>query len=172
MTSRNRVLVIQNEALVQTLQLGEKEELHSLVATRRGFVVGGANRVLSVYELDRAFNANMLISTVGKAGSAGREDKIIKVHTSSNDGYLTVVTTNEVGSFNYFYVAASRIDSDLTGLEPFFSSGFHNKKVNSLACSVTKQILGSCSEDNTVKLWNFFEIEGYDKKGLISQNFG
>ena len=95
----------------------------------------------------------------------------MSLHNTSNDNYFTIVTTNEIGSFNFFYINTSRIDADISSLEPFFYSGFHNKKVNSLSCSVTKQILGSCSEDNTVKLWNFFGIEGYEKKGLISQSF-
>lgn len=29
----------------------------------------------------------------------------------------------------------------------------------------------SSSEDNAVKIWNFFDVEGYDKKGLISHAF-
>lgn len=36
---------------------------------------------------------------------------------------------------------------------------------------MTKQLLASCSEDNTVKIWNFFDAEGYEKKGLLSHKF-
>jgi WD40 repeat protein len=64
-----------------------------------------------------------------------------------------------------------RIDADISSLDQFFSSGFHNKKINCLSTAVTKQLLASCSEDNAVKIWNFFDIEGYEKKGLISHVF-
>lgn len=56
-------------------------------------------------------------------------------------------------------------------MDQFFSSGFHNKKINCLSTAVTKQLLATCSEDNAVKIWNFFDIEGYEKKGLISHVF-
>ncbi len=104
-------------------------------------------------------NTNLVLGSVSKMTQDHiNEEKIIKIHNSSNDGYFTIVTTNQIGSFNYFFINSSRIDADISSLEQFFSSGFHNKKVNYLSCSVTKQILGTCSQDNTVKLWNFFEI--------------
>ena len=68
-----------------------------------------------------------------------------------------MATTNEIGSFNFYYLNTLRIDADISSLDQFFPSGFHNKKINSLSRSVTKQLLASCSEDNTVKIWNFFD---------------
>lgn len=99
------------------------------------------------------------------------EDKIIRIHSSTNDGIFTVATTNEIGAFNFYYLNTLRIDADISSLDQFFASGFHNKKINCLSRSVTKQLLASCSEDNTVKIWNFFDAEGYEKKGLISHKF-
>lgn len=72
-----------------------------------------------------------------------------------------MATTNEIGAFNFYYLNTLRIDADISSLDQFFASGFHNKKINSLSRSVTKQLLSSCSEDNTVKIWNFFDAEGY-----------
>ena len=99
------------------------------------------------------------------------EDKIIRIHTSTNDGIITVATTNEIGSFNFYYLNTLRIDADISSLDQFFASGFHNKKINSLTRSVTKQLFASCSEDYTIKIWNFFDVEGYEKKGILSQKF-
>lgn len=142
--------------------LTEREELFSIVATRKGFCTGGSGKCLSIYELDKSFTPNLVLGSAAKSSPEHTgEEQIVRIHGSSNDGFFTIVSSNEIGSFNYFFVNTARIDADISSLEPFFSSGFHNKKVNSLSCSVTKQILGSCSEDNTVKLWNFFEIEGY-----------
>ena len=122
--------------------------------------------------MDKSFSHNLILGSPSKVSLDHlNEEKIVKIHNSINDTFFTVICTNEIGSFNFFYINTSRIDADISSLEPFFASGFHNKKINSLSCSVTKQILGSCSEDNTVKLWNFFEIEGYEKKGLVSQTF-
>ncbi len=157
LTNKNKVLLIQNDTLIQTLFLTDKEELYSVVATRRGFCVGGANKCLSLYELDKSLTQTLVLGSVSKpAIDHLAESKIVKMHNSTNDGYFTIITTNEIGSFDFYYINTTRIDADISSLDNFFSSGFHNKKVNSLSCSVTKQILGSCSEDNTVKLWNFF----------------
>lgn len=131
-----------------------------MAATRKGFCVGGSNKCLSIYEMEsKTFAHNLVLGSPSKAShSLINEERIVKLHNSTNDIFFTVVSTNEIGSFNFFYINTSRIDADISSLDSFFASGFHNKKINSLSCSVTKQILGSCSEDNTVKLWNFFEI--------------
>jgi WD40 repeat protein len=107
--------------------------------------------------MDKTFAHNLVVGSSSKNSLEHfNDEKIIKVHNSSNDNYFTIVSTNEIGSFNFYYINTSRVDADISSLDLFFASGFHNKKINSLSCSVTKQILGSCSEDNTVKLWNFF----------------
>lgn len=66
LTSKNKILLIQNDSLVHTLQLTEKEELYSVVATKKGFCVGGSNKCLSLYELDKSFNHNLLLGSVPK----------------------------------------------------------------------------------------------------------
>lgn len=197
LTSRNTILLIQNDTLIHTLSLPEHEELYAIKSTKRGFCVGGTNKALSIYELDKAFTPNLILGGSSKnsekmnslANNAGSmenstmmsaktmnmredsEDRIIRIHTSSNDGIITVATTNEIGSFNFYYLNTLRIDADISSLDQFFASGFHNKKINSLSRSVTKQLFASCSEDYTVKIWNFFDVEGYEKKGILSQRF-
>jgi len=95
LTSKNKILLIQNDSLVQTLQLAEKEELYSVVATKKGFCVGGSNKCLSLYELDKSLNHNLLLGSAPKPLiSHLNEDKIVKIHTSSNDGFFTIITTN------------------------------------------------------------------------------
>lgn len=152
--------------------------------------MGGSNKALSIYELDRNYTANLILGGSSKNSDKQNildkpnamnskaiivredcEDKIIRIHTSTNDGIITVATTNEIGSFNFYYLNTLRIDADISSLDQFFASGFHNKKVNSLTRSVTKQLFASCSEDYTVKIWNFFDVEGYEKKGILSQKF-
>ncbi len=43
------------------------------------------------------------------------------------------------------------------------------KKVNCISTSITKSIFATSSEDNTVKIWNYYESENQDKKGIISK---
>lgn len=131
--------------------------------------MGGANKILSIYEIDKSFTPTLILGSSAK--DENEDTKIVRIHCSSNEGYFTVATTNEIGSFNYYYLNTFRIDADISSLDQFFSSGFHNKKINSLSTAVTKQLLVSSSEDNAVKIWNFFDVEGYDKKGLISHIF-
>lgn len=183
LTNRNNILLIQNDTLIHTLNLPEIDELFSIRATRKGFCVGGNNRALLIYELDKSYTPNLILggskshdknsNNMLKEGGMREEseDKIIRIHCSLNDGIITVATTNEIGSLNFFYLNTLRIDADISSLDQFFPSGFHNKKINCLSRSVTKQLFASCSEDNTVKIWNFFDAEGYEKKGLICHKF-
>lgn len=178
LTNKNAILLIQNDTLTHTISLSDHDELFSIRATKKGFCVGGSSRSLSIYELDKSFVPNLIIGGSSKQidkniiraqGSKAdqsnamdeSEDKIVRIHSSSNDGIFTVATTNEIGSFNFYYLNTLRIDADISSLDQFFASGFHNKKINCLSRSVTKQLLASCSEDNTVKIWNFFDAEGY-----------
>lgn len=49
LTNKNKLLVIQNDTLVHTLFLTERDEFFSVVATKKGFCLGGANKCLSIY---------------------------------------------------------------------------------------------------------------------------
>lgn len=66
LTSKNKVLIIQNDTLVHSIVLAEKEELFSIVATRKGFCTGGSGKNLSIYELDKAFTPNLLLGSAPK----------------------------------------------------------------------------------------------------------
>jgi hypothetical protein len=67
LTSKNRVLIIQNDTLVSTLMLSEREELFSIVATRKGFCTGGGGKCLSIYELDKSFTPNLVLGSSAKS---------------------------------------------------------------------------------------------------------
>ncbi len=164
LTNKNTILLIQNDTLTHTIPLMDHDELFSIKATKKGFCVGGNNRSLSIYELDKSFTPNLLIggsskiadiknknqvvSKLDQQGSSpfdSSEDKIVRIHSSSNDGIFTVATTNEIGAFNFYFLNTLRIDADISSLDQFFASGFHNKKINCLSRSVTKQLMASCS---------------------------
>ena len=81
--------------MVHTIFLAEKEEFYSVVAIKKGFCVGGANKCLSIYEMDKSFSHNLVLGSASK-GSLDHinEEKIVKIHNSSNDNYFTIVSTN------------------------------------------------------------------------------
>lgn len=56
--------------MIHTINLGDHDELFSIRATKKGFCVGGNNRALSIYELDKAFTPNLIIG-----GSSKQTDK-------------------------------------------------------------------------------------------------
>jgi hypothetical protein len=66
LTNKNKLLIIQNDTLVHTLFLMEKEELYSVVAIKKGFCVGGANKCLSIYEMDKTFAHNLVLGNTSK----------------------------------------------------------------------------------------------------------
>lgn len=69
---------------------------------------------------------------------------------------MTLTTINQIGAFNYYILNSFKFDAEISAIEQLFSAGFHNKKINQLTVSITKQLLASCSEDHCVKIWNFF----------------
>ena len=168
LSSGNKVLVIQNDVLVHTVVLDEKEEMVSIASIKKGFVVGGNSNTLHIYEMDKLFSLNNTFSTVNKKA---KDERIINIHVSSSDGMMTLTTINQTGGFNYYTLNSFRFDAEVSAVESLFTAGFHNKKVNQLSVSITKQLLASCSEDYTVKIWNFFEHEGHEKRGILSHLF-
>lgn len=67
LTNKNKVLVIQGDTLVSTIELTEKEELFSIKALKKGFCVGGGNKILSIYEIDKTFNHTLTLGSSHKA---------------------------------------------------------------------------------------------------------
>lgn len=61
LTNRNNILLIQNDSLIHTINLYEVDELFSIRATRKGFCVGGSNRTLLIYELDKTYSPNLIL---------------------------------------------------------------------------------------------------------------
>jgi|JI6StandDraft_1071083.scaffolds.fasta_scaffold38414_2 WD40 repeat protein len=153
----NKVLFLHNETLVNTITLEEKNEMFSIAATKKGFVVGGAGKTISIYDIDKSFNVVNSVTVGNKSTPNNNDERVTKIYVSSNDGIMTLTTNNQVGAFNFYLLNSFRLDAEVSSIEQFFPSGFHNKKVNQMSVSVTKQLLASCSEDNTVKIWNFFE---------------
>jgi WD40 repeat protein len=134
-------------------------------------VVGGAGKTLSLYDVDKSFIVTNSVTVSNKHVNPSSNERIINIYVSSNDGITTLTTKNQVGAFNFYILNSFRLDAEASSIEQFFPSGFHNKKVNQLSVSVTKQLMASCSEDNTVKIWNFFEHEGYKKRDVLTHAF-
>lgn len=66
-----------------------------MVATRKGFCVGGANKCLSIYEMDKTFAYNLVLGSPSKSSlDHMNEEKIVKIHNSTNDTFFTVISTN------------------------------------------------------------------------------
>jgi hypothetical protein len=51
---------------VATIELNEKEELFSIRALKKGFCVGGGNKVLSIYEIDKNFAHTLVLGSSHK----------------------------------------------------------------------------------------------------------
>jgi WD40 repeat protein len=74
-------------------------------------------------------------------------------------------------SLNFSLLNTYHLDSEISPIQPLFPTGFHTKKINSISCSSCKSIFATCSEDNTVKIWNYYDSETTEKKGVMSQEF-
>lgn len=72
---------------------------------------------------------------------------------------------------NFSLLNTYHLDSEISPIQPLFPTGFHTKKINSISCSSCKSIFATCSEDNTVKIWNYYDSEATEKKGVMSQEF-
>lgn len=66
LANKNKILIIQDNNLVSTIELTEKEEFYSIKALKKGFCVGGVNKILSIYEIDKNFTPTLIIGSSGK----------------------------------------------------------------------------------------------------------
>ena len=65
------------------------------MAIKKGFCVGGANKCLSIYEMDKTFAHNLILGNTSKPNYEHlNEEKIVKIHNSANDTFFTVVSIN------------------------------------------------------------------------------
>jgi len=66
-----------------------------VVAIKKGFCVGGANKCLSIYEMDKSFSHNLVLGNTTKPSFEHlNEEKIVRIHNSTNDTFFTVISTN------------------------------------------------------------------------------
>jgi hypothetical protein len=58
--------------------------------------VGGGNKILSIYEIDKSFSHTLVLGSSHKTLTAdeSEDNRIVRIHCSSNEGYFTVATTN------------------------------------------------------------------------------
>lgn len=102
------------------------------------------------------------------------EQKVVYISSSSNYSIISLVSKDNNNNAYYNLLHTDQLDTEDSPIQPFFSAGYHTNKINHLTKSVAQSIFCSCSMDNTVKIWNYYENDNPDKKekkGIISQSF-
>jgi len=112
----NKVLFLHNETLVNTIALEEKNEMYSIATTKKGFVVGGAGKTLSIYDIDKSFNVLNSVTVGNKATPTNNDERVVKIYVSSNDGIMTLTTNNQVGAFNFYLLNSFRLDAEVSSI--------------------------------------------------------
>ncbi len=127
-------------------------------STKRGFILGANRGCICIYDIEKNYQ---IINTMSfEMKMANNEDhKIFYLSSSSNDSIITIASYEPVGSITYHQLNTYQLDAEISPIQPFFSAGFHSKKINCITTSITKNIFATCSEDNTVKIWNYFQNE-------------
>lgn len=142
-------------------------EFMSLTSTRRGFILGGNRGCVCIYDIEKNYSIVNTMSFEMKFPN-NEDHKIFFLSSSSNDSIISISSYDPSGSITYHLLNTYQLDTEVSPIQPFFTAGFHTKKINGISTSVTKSIFATCSEDNTVKIWNFFESESHEKRGIIS----
>jgi WD40 repeat protein len=208
LTNKNRLLVIQNDELVHSINIevsqtkslpykkDEKEdkrsigmdfrekerppeeavnfksvEFSAIAPTKKGFVVGGSKRILVMYDFEKNFGVMNSMTFLPKNLDMIEEEKIIRIHLSSSEEIINFSTINQISSMNFYIVNTYQLDAEGSFIEQFFKAGFHTKRVHTISRAITKSLLASCSEDNTVKLWNYYENDSCTKSGVLTYSF-
>ncbi|EAR86922.2 WD domain, G-beta repeat protein (macronuclear) [Tetrahymena thermophila SB210] len=159
-----------NEKAIKQVQNNTQLEFISITSTRRGFILGGNRGCVCIYDIEKNYQIVNIMSFEMKFQN-NDDHKIFFLSSSSNDSIISIASYEPAGSITYHLLNTYQLDTEVSPIQPFFTAGFHTKKINGITTSITKNIFATCSEDNTVKIWNYYESESQEKRGIISQYF-
>ncbi|KRX00640.1 WD40-repeat-containing domain [Pseudocohnilembus persalinus] len=156
---------------IQNQMYNQQIKFKSLASKQNGFVLGGSLGVLCIYDIEKNFQIINKQSYEMKFSQ--KNDQTIFYVSSSliKDDLMSIVSQDQNKQINFLLLNMGDIDNEESPIQHFFNAGFHTKKINCIDTSITKQIFATCSEDRTVKIWNYYESENLEKKGVISQQF-
>ncbi|CAK83220.1 unnamed protein product (macronuclear) [Paramecium tetraurelia] len=159
----NQTKLTQNTTIMTQQQL----EFQCLSTTKKGFILGGTKGAVCIYEFDKNYNIVSAMSFNMKSNRG--EHKVIQI-SNSGDQLISIISL--FGNQLYYSILnTAQMDTEVSPIQPFFAAGFHNKRVNSISHAKIKQVFVTCSEDNSVKIWNYYQNENNDKKGVLSKYF-
>ncbi len=136
---------------------GTGKPLHCVCAFNRGFVVGGAGGVLSVFERGDDKEGFMLTHTFSCTQVAGANQEAAPLDITS----MSVTPSEEVLVCS---CASSQLASfplaNIDILKPneahfHFFGGFHHGAITGLATCVRKPLVATCGADRTLRIWNY-----------------
>jgi hypothetical protein len=114
-------------------------DFNCITSTRKGFILGGNRGIISIYEIEKQGSYVQIINTLSYEMRMPNEEDlhIYSVSSSYGDSIMTICSVDPYSEFQYNILNTLQFDQDVA-IQPYFSAGFHKKKVNSITCAVTK----------------------------------
>eukprot|EP00357_Protocruzia_adherens_P031581 CAMPEP_0115039386 /NCGR_PEP_ID=MMETSP0216-20121206/43998_1 /TAXON_ID=223996 /ORGANISM="Protocruzia adherens, Strain Boccale" /LENGTH=1374 /DNA_ID=CAMNT_0002420017 /DNA_START=19 /DNA_END=4143 /DNA_ORIENTATION=- len=142
--------------------------IECIVPWSKGFIVGGDNATLYIYERNTEDPKNpyqrvMRSLQVKTANNNPIDAKIKGISISPSEDMIVCTLEN-----NLMYQSLFQIDriGEVENSFELVSYDFHSQAIKGLDVCVRKPLLVTCSTDKTVRIWNYL-----DKTLEISQNF-
>jgi WD40 repeat protein len=178
--SRNiYILKDDNADILFTLENNDPKnylDINCIAPVKDGFIVGGEGLKIQKYrkkENEESFTPlpasriNQNIANSDYAISDGRGSNIMAIRIDSEEEKLiclTDVRSIYSASLKYDTASALKVDSDGSVFSPTFTLACdpgHSDKINFMDTCVRKPLIATCSQDRTVKVWD------YEKKELV-----
>ncbi|KAL9646644.1 hypothetical protein ABK040_010756 [Willaertia magna] len=152
-TEEGHILIIEGKNVIKTISNVHPNSsgINCIEAVDRGFICGGENGYFSVFERtydSEYFNHYKKFRTFEK-------QKIIGLCVSKKEN--NVICCYEDNKFAYFSLANVDILKENETNFTLLPVGFHGDPVNSMSVCTQKSIVATCSNDKTIRLWNFLK---------------
>lgn len=159
---RERIVVASDQGELLLVESGEVRatlaspaeglSIEVILPFSKGFVVGGDNGLLSIYEKteDKEYYKKQKSFTI-----EGNQCKIRNLAISPSEESLICTLEN-----NQMFVLGLTNSDILKSEEMKFehlSQSFHSQGVTGVDCCIRKPLVATCSTDKSVRIWNFME---------------
>eukprot|EP00854_Cymbomonas_tetramitiformis_P012413 gene12413-14666_t len=152
-TDQGELLVVEGGEVRATLSSpAEGVGIEAILPYSKGFVVGGDGGLLSLYEKteEKEYYKKSKTFTI--------ENNIVKVKSlaisPSEEMLLCTLESNQIfllGLSNSDILKSEEMNFEL------LSQSFHSQGVTGVDCCIRKPLVGTCSTDKTVRIWNHLD---------------
>jgi WD40 repeat protein len=167
--SNGDLFIVENNDVTAQIPSPDNLSINAIVQYGKGFVCGGANGILRIYEDDDK-ELYKLQKSLRIEGNQAASDETFVDHTILNFGLspsneLLAITTSSAQIFTLNLSSSDILKEEEIKFD-YLIAPFHSKQITGLDTCIRKPLVVTCSPDKTIRVWNYM-----DSTPVISRQF-